>query len=88
MSHVEFITLIVKLNLQVYVIIVIHIYLWVQLQESQTQQQLKQQQIIEKIIIIKYCPLFTNCTNNINNTQIGNAKEIDTVMPMHNLIRI
>ena len=31
------------------------------------------------------CPL-TNCISEINNTQIDNAKDIDIVMPMYNLI--
>ena len=29
---------------------------------------------------------FTNCISEINNTQIDNAKYIDIVMPMYNLI--
>ena len=29
---------------------------------------------------------FTNCISEINNTQIGNAKDIDIVIPMYNLI--
>ena len=32
-----------------------------------------------------YAP-FTNCISEINNTQIDNAKDIDIVMPMYNLI--
>ena len=36
--------------------------------------------------IFKYCAPFTNCISEINNTQIDNAKVIDTVMPMYNLI--
>ena len=32
-----------------------------------------------------YTPL-TNCISEINNTQIDNAKDIDIVMPMYNLI--
>ena len=32
-----------------------------------------------------YAP-FINCISEINNMQIGNAKEIDIVMPMYNLI--
>ena len=32
------------------------------------------------------CGPFTNCISEINNTQIDNAKDIDTVMPMYNLI--
>ena len=32
------------------------------------------------------CGPFTNCISEINNTQIDNAKDIDTVMPRYNLI--
>ena len=37
-------------------------------------------------ITFKDCAPFTNCISEINNTQIGNAKDIDIVMPMYNLI--
>ena len=37
-------------------------------------------------IIFKNCTPFTNCISEINNTQIDNAKDIDIVMPMYNLI--
>ena len=37
-------------------------------------------------IVIKNCARFTNCISEINNTQIDNAKEIDIVIPMYNLI--
>ena len=39
-----------------------------------------------KNITITNCTPFTNCMSKINNTQIGNAKDIDVVMPMYNLI--
>ena len=39
-----------------------------------------------KKVIFKNCAPFTNCISKINNTQIDNAKDIDIVMPMHNLI--
>ena len=39
-----------------------------------------------KKIIFKNCDPFTNCISEINNTQIGNAKDIDIVMSMYNLI--
>ena len=39
-----------------------------------------------KKIIFKNCPPFTNCISKINNIQIDNAKYIDIVMPMYNLI--
>ena len=41
---------------------------------------------INKKVIFKNCDPFTNCISEINNTQIDNAKGIDIVMPMYNLI--
>ena len=40
----------------------------------------------DKKVIFKNCTPFTNCLSEINNTQIDNAKDIDIVMPMYNLI--
>ena len=37
-------------------------------------------------VIFKTCPPFTSCITKINNEDIDNAKYIDIVMPMHNLI--
>ena len=34
----------------------------------------------------KNCAPFINCISEINNTQVDNAKDIDIVMPMYNLI--
>ena len=39
-----------------------------------------------KKVIFKNCAPFTNCISEINNTKIDNAKDIDIVMPMYNLI--
>ena len=39
-----------------------------------------------KKIIFKNCAPFTNCISKINNTQIDNAKYIDIVILMYNLI--
>ena len=39
-----------------------------------------------KRVIFKNCTTFTICISEINNTQVGNAKDIDIVMPMYNLI--
>ena len=36
--------------------------------------------------IFKNCPPFINCKTEINNTEIDNAKDIDIVMPIYNLI--
>ena len=40
----------------------------------------------DKKVIFKNCAPFTNCISEISNTQIDNAKDIDIVMPMYNLI--
>ena len=42
--------------------------------------------MITKRVIFKNCAPFTNCISKINNTDIDNAKYIDIVMPMYNLI--
>ena len=39
-----------------------------------------------KKVIFKNCAPFTNCISEINNTKLDNAKDIDIVMPMYNLI--
>ena len=40
----------------------------------------------DKGVAFKNCAPFINCISEINNTQIDNAKDIDSVMPMYNLI--
>ena len=37
-------------------------------------------------VAYKNCAPFTNCISEIHNTQVDNAKDIDIVMPMYNLI--
>ena len=39
-----------------------------------------------KGVVFKHFAPFTNCIGEINNTQVDNAKDIDIVMPMYNLI--
>ena len=39
-----------------------------------------------KKVIFKSCAPFTNYISDINNTQVNNAKDIDIVMPIYNLI--
>ena len=39
-----------------------------------------------KKVILKSCAQFTNCISEINNTQVDNAKDIDIVMLMYDLI--
>ena len=36
-------------------------------------------------IVFKNCAPFTNCISEINNTQVGNAKYIDILIPIYNL---
>ena len=40
----------------------------------------------DKGVVFKNCAPFINCKTEINNTEIDNAKDIDIVMPMYNLI--
>ena len=40
----------------------------------------------DKGVVFKNCAPFTNCISEINDTQVNNAKDIDIVMPMYNLI--
>ena len=40
-----------------------------------------------KKVVFKNSALFTNCISEINNTQVHNAKDIDIVMPMYDLIK-
>ena len=39
-----------------------------------------------KKVIFKNCAQFTNCISEINNTQVDDAKDIDIVMLMYDLI--
>ena len=39
-----------------------------------------------KSVAFKNCTPFINCISKINNTQVDNAKDIDILMPMYNLI--
>ena len=41
----------------------------------------------DKGVAFKSCAPFTNCISEKNNTQVDNAKDIDIVMPMYNLIK-
>ena len=45
-----------------------------------------QSQITETKKIFKNCALFTDCVSQINNTQVGNAKDVYVVMPLYDLI--
>ena len=65
---------------------VMHIYLLKEIyQLIILQQKVLLQTILIKKLFKNYTP-FTNCISKINNTEIDNAKDIDIVMPMYNLI--
>ena len=40
----------------------------------------------DKGVAYNNCALFINCISEINNTQVDDAKNIDIVMPLYNLI--
>ena len=40
-----------------------------------------------KNVVFKNCAPFNNCISEINNTQVDNAKDIDIVIPMYNLLQ-
>ena len=40
----------------------------------------------DKVVAFRNCAPFTNCISEINNIQVDNAKDIDIVIPMYNLI--
>ena len=37
-------------------------------------------------VVFKNCPRMSDCRSKINNRKIDNAKDIDVVMPMYDLI--
>ena len=39
-----------------------------------------------KTLIFENCAQFSDCISEIKNTQVDNAKDIDVIMPMYNLI--
>ena len=41
---------------------------------------------IDKEVVLKSCAPFTDCINEINNTQIDNTKDIDVAMPVYTII--
>ena len=45
-----------------------------------------QADINNKQVILKNSTPFINCITEMNNTQVDNAKELDIVMPIYNLI--
>ena len=97
MSYIEHTTLIARSNLkiwcwsQVYVIIRMHIYYTlvkgditvVRVGATNAARPAGQ---ADKQRILKNCRLFADCITKINNTQVGNWKDANVLMPMYSLI--
>ena len=75
----------INFKTSMYVITVMHIHL---LKEIYQLIILWLQMLINtnEKVIFKNCAPFTDCISKINNTQIDNAKDIDIVIPIYNLI--
>ena len=75
----------INFKTSMYVITVMHIHL---LKEIYQLIILWLQMLINtnEKVIFKNCAPFTDCISKINNTQIDNAKDIDMVIPIYNLI--
>ena len=39
------------------------------------------------IVIFKICLPFTDCINELKNTEVDNAKQLDIIIPMYNLLK-
>ena len=76
MAHVERLTPIVKSSLKLQYLRQVFVIITMLVQEEMIQQE-------SWIEIINN---FTKGVTEINNTQVDNAKDLDVVMPMHNLI--
>ena len=97
MSYIERTTLIARSNLkiwcwsQVYVIVRMHIYYTlvkgditvVRVGATNAARPAGQ---ADKQRILKNCRLFADCITKINNTQVGNWKDANVLMPMYSLI--
>ena len=97
MSYIERTTLIARSNLkiwcwsQVYVIIRMHTYYTlvkgditvVRVGATNAARPAGQ---ADKQRILKNCRLFADCITKINNTQVGNWKDANVLMPMYSLI--
>ena len=63
---------------------------WVEISDKSRRPYFVNKQITfkktnKKVIFKNYAP-FTNCISKVNNTLVDNAKDIDIVMQMYNLI--
>ena len=54
---------------------------------TDTNAATKQTKKGDQKVIFKNCGSFTDCINEINNTQVDNTKDLDVVISMYNLIK-
>ena len=67
-------------------IILIHTYLSITITGEGDNATAERADERDKGVTYKNCAPFTKCISRINNTDIGNAHDIDIVMPMYNSI--
>ena len=90
MNYVERITLIVKLNLklQCYGQVCDCSDTWILVSGTITVAEVATRggnNCIQEVF--KNCDPFTNCSSEVNNTEIDNARYVDRVMPMYNYLK-
>ena len=85
-SQIKFKTTMLKSSLCDYSDTYILVKRTITIAEARNDAAARQADEKDKGVIFKTCAPFTNYISEINNTQVDNAKDIDIVMPMYNLI--
>ena len=63
-----------------------HMFLFLKMEREGDNVAARKANERDQDVAFKNCAPFINCIREINNTQVDNAKDIDIVMPMYNLI--
>ena len=85
-SQIKFKTTMLKSSLRDYSDAYIHVKGKITITGEGDNNAAKRADERNKGVAFKNCAPFITCISEINNTQIDNCKNIDTVMPMYNLI--
>ena len=85
-SNIKFKTTMLRSNLCDYADSYILVKRTITITGAGTNADARQADERDKGVTFKNCAPFTKCISRINNTDIDNAHDIDTVMPMYNLI--
>ena len=85
-SQITFKTTMLKSSLCDYSDAYIHIYAYITISVNNTAAEGAAVNNNDRKVIFKNCAPFIKCISEINNTQVDNAKDIDIVIPMYNLI--